>query len=330
MLEQTEKISSGKFGHRETSLDEAAGWLEPGSLAELGEIMARAARLRQEAQGDEVEFCAIVNARSGLCSEDCAFCAQSSHYQTKALVHPLLEVAEIVKRAKAAARAGAMRFGIVTSGRDCPKGALLDRLCRAAEILRKEKIILPCASLSILAPGQAEQLKAAGFARYHHNLESGPTHFPRICTTHGYEQRVETVLMARQAGLEVCVGGIFGLGESAWERAEFIESVAELDPQSIPLNFLNPIPGTKLGSLPMLSPREALAAIAVTRIMAPKAHLRTCGGRHQVLGSLAPLMYLAGASSTMIGNYLTTKGQEPTSDAKDIALLGLKLASIGK
>ena len=330
MLEQMESNTSGKPGGKEMSLDEAAKWLEPGSLAELAELMARATGLREKAQGNEVEFCAIVNARSGRCSEDCAFCAQSSHYQTKALVHSLLQVDEIVNRGRAAARAGALRFGIVTSGRGCPKGADLDSLCRAAEILRKEKTILPCASLGILAPGQAERLKAAGFVRYHHNLESGPTHFPRICTTHAYEQRVETVLMAKEAGLEVCVGGIVGLGESAWERAEFLKAVADLTPQSIPLNFLNPIPGTKLGSLPMLSPLEALAAVAVARIMAPSAHLRTCGGRHQVLGSLAPLMHLAGASSTMIGDYLTTKGQEPTSDVKDIAALGLNLAGIGK
>lgn len=307
---------------------EAAQLLSPSSWSDITGLMARACRLREEHLGQAVELCAIVNARSGMCSEDCAFCAQSKAHHTEAQVHPLLSAQEIVDRARQAAAGGAVRFGIVTSGRGCPQGKALDTICRAVERLRSERIISPCLSLGLLQPDQARRLADAGAVRYHHNLEAGPSFFPRVCTTHSFQDRVDTVLTARQAGLEVCVGGIVGLGESADERAEFLMAVAELEPESVPLNFLNPIPGTRLEAVKPLSALEALAAVAVTRLLAPGAHIRTCGGRRQVLDRLAPLMYLAGASATMTGNYLTTPGQEPQQDALDIAALGLEPARL--
>lgn len=307
-----------------TDLDQAARLLEPASLAELGELMARAGRARQAVHGQTVELCAIVNARSGRCSEDCAFCAQSAHHQTQAEVYPLLSAEEIVARSRAATAAGATRFGIVTSGRGCPEGPALDEICRAVEAIRQEGCISPCGSLGLLRADQARRLASAGLTRYHHNLEAGPSHFPRICTSHGFEDRVETVRLAQTAGLEVCVGGIVGLGESPRERAELALATAQLEPESVPLNFLNPIPGTRLGHLPRLTPLQALAAVAVFRLMLPQAQIRTCGGRQQVLGPLAPLMYLAGADATMIGNYLTTEGRQPADDLADLAALGLR------
>ena len=320
-------ISSGwEPGENPPSLEQAAAWLEPRDLAQLSQLMAQACALRQEHLGSQVEFCAIVNARSGRCSENCSFCAQSAHHNSSAQVYELLPADEIVARGRLAAAHGAQRFGIVTSGRDCPSGTALDEICRAVEILRSEEIILPCLSLGLLQPHQARRLKEAGAVRYHHNLEAGPDFFPRVCTTHAYEDRVETVLNARQAGLEVCVGGIVGLGETPWQRAELAWAVAGLEPESVPLNFLNPIPGTPLASVRPLSPLEALAAVAVFRLMAPRAHLRTCGGRRQVLGRLAPLMYLAGASATMTGDYLTTSGAAPNEDLADVEQLGLTLA----
>ncbi|MFZ5585774.1 MAG: biotin synthase BioB [Thermodesulfobacteriota bacterium] len=307
-----------------TDLDLAARLLQPADLAELGELMAQANRARQAAHGGAVEFCAIVNARSGRCSEDCAFCAQSARHHTTAEVYPLMTADEIVARARMAATAGAVRFGIVTSGKGCPAGRSLDEICRAIERIRGEGLISPCASLGLLAPDQARRLAAAGLARYHHNLEAGPSHFPRICTSHAFADRAATVRAAQAAGLEVCVGGIVGLGESPRERAELALAAAELNPQSVPINFLNPIPGTPLGHLQPLTPLEALAAVAVFRLMLPKARIRTCGGRQQVLGNLAPLMYLAGADATMIGNYLTTEGRQPADDFSDLAALGLR------
>lgn len=306
--------------------ERAARWIEPQGLGELSQLMAAASSLRATAEGDTVEFCAIVNARSGRCSENCSFCAQSAHYPGKAEVYPLLSAEEMVRRGRAAAEAGAQRFGIVTSGRGCPEGEALDEICRAIEVLTGEGVIAPCASLGLLEPGQAKRLRAAGLVRYHHNLEAGPTHFARICTTHAFEDRVDTVRAAQEAGLEVCVGGIVGLGESPAERVELAEAVAELGPESVPLNFLNPIPGTPMADVEPLSPTQALAAVAVFKLFNPQATIRTCGGRQQVLGNLAPLMYLAGAGATMVGNYLTTEGRQPSEDLADLAALGLRPA----
>ncbi|MBI5523796.1 MAG: biotin synthase BioB [Desulfarculus sp.] len=303
-------------------------WLAPTSLAEIGHLMATASLLRHEAQGGTVEFCAIVNARSGRCSEDCSFCAQSAHHHTQAETYPLMDAEEIVARGRAAAAAGAVRFGIVTSGRDCPGGPELDNICRAIERLRAERVIMPCASLGLLKQDQAERLASAGLARYHHNLETSPSFFPQVCTTHSYQDREETIATARDAGLELCVGGIVGLGETPQQRLEFFEAVAGFLPESVPLNFLNPIAGTRLEQAAPLGALEALAAIAVCRLVMPMAHIRTCGGRQQVLGRLAPLMYLAGAGATMIGDYLTTQGGQPGQDLADLTALGLRPATL--
>ncbi len=306
---------------------QAAAWLQPRDLNELGPLLAAANRLRGAHEGPTVEFCAIVNARSGLCSENCSFCAQSAHYQGQAEVYPLMSAEEMVRRGRAAAQAGAQRFGIVTSGRDCPKGEALDEICRAVEVLTKEKVIAPCASLGLLDPPRAQRLANAGLVRYHHNLEAGPSFFPSICSTHSFQARVDTVRAAQEAGLEVCVGGIVGLGETPAQRVELAQAVAELSPQSVPLNFLTPIPGTPMAGRSPLRPLEALAAVAVFKLFNPQAVVRTCGGRQQTLGNLAPLMYLAGAGGTMIGNYLTTEGRQPAEDFNDIAALGLRPAA---
>lgn len=324
-MNQFEQAADQTLAGVKPGLEQAAAWLEPQSLVELTQLMAAAGRVRQAALGDEVEFCAIVNARSGRCSEDCAFCSQSAHYAGGAQVYPLLSVEDIVARGKRAAADGVRRFSIVTSGRDCPRGPELDDICRAVERLRTETGVLPCASLGLLKQDQARQLAEAGLKRYHHNLEAGPTHFARICTSHAFEDRVATNKLAREAGLEICVGGIVGLGESPLERAELAQAVAELEPESVPLNFLNPISGTPLGEVQKLTPSQALAAVAVFRLFAPGAHLRCCGGRAQVLGRLAPLMYLAGASATMTGDYLTTEGCTPQEDTADLNALGLTL-----
>lgn len=322
------QVATRVLGGEAIGPDEAAPWLGKMTLAELGGLMAAAAQVREAFSGQTVELCAIINARSGRCSEDCAFCAQSVRYQTKAQVYPLLSADDMVGAAARAADDGAGRFSLVTSGRSCPDGPDLDEICRAGERLASQGRVLPCASLGLLTLVQARRLKDAGFVRYHHNLEAGPSHFPRICTSHAFQDRVDTIQTAREAGMEICVGGIVGLGESPWERAELAAAIARLEPESVPLNFLNPIPGTALGHLPRLSPLEALAAVAVFRLMIPRAWLRTCGGRQQVLARLAPLMYLAGCDATMIGDYLTTQGRSPDKDTADLAALGLTISNM--
>lgn len=326
MREQIRRAAQAALEGVRPDPDLATQWIEPQGLDQLAALLEAGSLLREAHQGQEVEFCAIVNARSGRCSENCAFCAQSAHHHTQVEVYSLLDAEEIVARGRAAAAAGARRFGIVTSGRACPSGAELDEICRAVERLRGQGIVAPCASLGLLQADQARRLADAGLLRYHHNLEAGPSHYPRICTTHSFEERFQTVQTARQAGLEICCGGIVGLGESAAERVELALALAELEPQSLPLNFLNPIPGTPLEHLPPLTPLQALAAVAVFKMFVPRAHLRTCGGRQQVLGRLSPLMYLAGSSATMVGDYLTTQGRQPSEDLEDLRALGLRPA----
>ncbi|WP_449247054.1 biotin synthase BioB [Desulfarculus baarsii] len=303
---------------------EAAAWLEPDDLGQLGRLLAAAGAARQRWQADAVELCAIVNARSGRCSEDCAFCAQSAHHHTDAQVYPLLSATEIAQRAERAADCGALRFGLVTSGKGCPSGRDLDEICRALELIVKRGRILPCASLGLLNAAQARRLVEAGLRRYHHNLESGPSYFPSICASHAFEERVETVRVAQQAGLEVCCGGIVGMGETPAQRAELAFAVAELAPQSVPVNFLSPIAGTRLAHLRPMGAIQALAALAVFKLIMPQAQIRACGGRAQILGDLAPLMFLAGASAAMTGNYLTTQGPQSQRDLAVIAALGLR------
>jgi biotin synthase len=319
------KISIEASKGKPPKLDQAAKWLQPGSWADLMDLMAAANRVRQAALGDGVEFCSIVNAKSGHCSEDCAFCAQSRHHSARAQAYPLMAPGQIVSLGMEAARAGVRRFSIVTSGRSAPKGAELAAICRAGSRLREEAGVLPCCSLGLLDRDQARQLKSAGFVRYHHNLEAGPGYFAKICSTHAYEDRIRTIEAAKEAGLEVCAGGIVGMGESPLERAGLARAISGLGVDSLPLNFLSPIPGTPLAALSPISCLEALAAVAVFRLFNPGAHIRTCGGRHQILGSLSPLMYLAGASATMTGNYLTTSGPTPQSDRAEVLALGLKL-----
>ncbi len=316
-----DKILSGAL----PSPHELARWLEVADLTQIVALMKVAIEVRNKTQGNKAELCAIVNARSGRCTEDCAFCAQSIHHQTSIQKYPLLSSEEIIQRAERAASDGVRRFSIVTSGRNCPSGKKLDEICKAIEGMRAKAGVLPCASLGLLNEQQARRLKQAGLVRYHHNIEAGPDFFPRICSTHSFEERMRTIDTARDAGLEVCVGGIVGMGEDLHQRAGLAVALARIAPDSVALNFLNPIEGTPLQNQQFLSVLEALASVAVFRLAVPGAQLRCCGGRTQVLGELSAMMYLAGANAVMTGDYLTTHGASPEEDAAEIRALRLDL-----
>lgn len=320
--------AQGALAGKRPSADQATAWLRPADHAELSALLAAASLVRQVTYGDRVELCAIVNARSGRCSENCAFCAQSAHHAAAIESFALLAPDAILVQGRAAAASGIHRFSIVTSGKGFTGEQELDQVCRAVELLRRETELLPCVSLGLLTPVQARRLSSAGAERYHHNIEAGPHFFPEICTTHTFDDRVETIHIARDAGLELCVGGIIGLGETLAQRLDLAVAIADLQPDSVPLNFLNPIAGTPLAAQPRLSVTDALAATAVFKLHLPMAVLRTCGGREQVFGRLAGLMYLAGASATMTGNYLTTEGGCATVDTADVETLGLELGLI--
>ena len=286
-------------------------------------LFAEAARIRDHFVGTAVHLCSIINAKSGRCAENCAFCAQSAHHDTGVQVYPLVDEDEIVRCASLAEQNGAGCYGIVTSGTSINSAEELDRVCNAVTRIKAETGISPSCSLGIMGRETALRLKNAGMETYHHNLETARSFFPQICTTHDYEDDVATIRAAKAVGLKVCCGGIFGLGETFDQRIEMALTLRELDADSIPLNFLNPVTGTRLENADNLTPMECLTIIAVYRFLLPDKRLSVCGGREKNLRELQSWMFLAGASGTMTGNYLTTPGRPPELDRqmlKDLEL----------
>jgi len=295
--------------------------------AGLTEVFAGAHWLREKAFGKQVELCSIINAKSGRCAENCAFCAQSSHHQTEAPAYPLKSIDEILAGARTAEAEGSHCFGIVTSGTRINTSEELEQILTALRRIADETTIDPSASLGILDSGLAEQLAAAGCVTYHHNLETARSFFPEICTTHNYEEDVTTVRVAKQAGMKVCCGGIFGLGESLAQRVELALTLRELDIDSVPLNFLNPVAGTPLEHQSDLTPMDCLRIIALYRYLLPTKRISVCGGRIPNLREFQSWIFMAGASGTMVGNYLTTAGRDRETDLQmlqdaDVEVIG--------
>ena len=289
---------------------------------EIVMLLAHANMLRNHFKGNRIDLCAVVNAKSGRCAEDCIFCAQSARHKTDIKTYPLMNTREVIKVSRLAGGDGAHRLGIVTSGRGINNKEELERICEFIKEISKSSNLTPCASLGVLSDEQLSRLRDAGLKRYHHNLETAESHFPKICSTHTYDERVQTVLMVKKKGFEVCSGGIFGLGETPEQRVELSFTLKDLEVDSIPLNFLNPVKGTPAEKQPLLPPLEILKIIALFRFVLPKKDIRVCGGREVGLRTLQPLMYLAGANGTMVGNYLTTSGRDSRVDLQEILDLG--------
>jgi biotin synthase len=295
------------------------------SAAALWSRLGEASLLRERHFGTRVSFCVIINAKSGLCSEDCAFCSQSARASSQAPQYPLLSKDKLVAAAQAAAAAGASRFSLVTAGRGVMSPRDQSAVLAAVAAIKEAVPIRICASLGIVDRGFLMELKAAGLYRFHHNLETAASFFPRICTTHSFAERVATIEAAQAAGLSVCAGGIFGLGESLAQRWEMAQTLKTLAVDAIPLNFLHPLAGTPLEHRPLLDPLTALKIVCAFRLTFPERSVIICGGRQVTLRSLAPLLFAAGADSLMTGDYLTTQGRLPDDDRQMLADLGLEL-----
>jgi len=308
------------------SATEAEARLSNFSMEGVLKLLQEASALRRSFSGERVSLCSIVNARCGNCGENCAFCAQSSRSKAQIKTWPLLSEEEIFKAAEAAAKQGSSHFGIVTSGRALNRDEELSAICRAVSRIASQLPVKPCASLGILKESELRRLKDSGLERYHHNLEAGPSFFAEVCTTRGYDAQLETARAAKSLGLQLCCGGIFGLGESFAQRAELLETIRSLEPDSVPLNFLNPIPGTPLESVKRLEPLECLAAIAVARLMMPETSIRVCGGREVNLRDFQSLIFAAGADSVMVGGYLVTPGRPVEADLRMIRDAGLSIS----
>jgi len=291
---------------------------------DLVRLISEGTSLRERYFGKRVMLCSIVNAKSGLCSEDCAFCAQSVHNRAQVEVYPLLDPERILEEAKKASLMGARRFSIVTSGRALSQRDF-DKVLKAVELIRKETDLLVCSSLGFLDLKRAKALKEAGLSRYHHNLETSPSYFPKICTTHSIQEKIETILCAKEAGLSVCSGGIIGLGEGREERLELALKLRELEVDSVALNFFHPIPGTRLEGQNSLTPLEFLKTVTLFRLVLPSKEIRLTGGRAYGLRDLQVLGILCGANGLMIGNYLTTQGRPYEMDLKMLSDLELSI-----
>lgn len=285
-------------------------------------LLAMADKIRQHYSNDTVDCCAIINGRSGHCPENCRFCAQSSHYHTGASVYPLLDSDTIIAAAKKAKAAGAARFAIVTSGRSVVEGPEFDAILNTLKRIRQEVKLETCCSLGLITLKQAIALKNIGVSRYHANIETAPSYFPSICSTHTFADKASVIHTAQTAGLRVCSGGILGLGETPQQRVEMAFTLKDLGIDSVPLNILNPIAGTPFENNQPLSPWEILRTFAVFRFILPKALIRTAGGREVNLRSMQAYALTSGLNGLMIGGYLTTGGNSVSVDMQMIHDLG--------
>ncbi len=296
--------------------------LIPATPGQTLDLIHAADRIRRHFKQQQAFTCAIINAKSGFCAEDCAFCAQSAHHQTDIATHDLHDAGTLIETGLQMAEAGATNYSVVTSGTSLT-AAEIDTVCEAARTLKNRTDLTLCASVGMLNEAAALKLKQAGITRYHHNLETALSFFDQVCTTHDYEDDIQTVLMAKGAGMLVCSGGIFGLGESWEQRVELAFTLKELAVDSIPVNFLNPIPGTRLADRPLLKPLEALACIALMRFIHPDLDIPVCGGREVTLKDFQSWVFLAGANGLMVGNYLTTLGRKLETDMEMISEMGM-------
>ena len=293
--------------------------------ASLDELLNETNKVRNETFGNDIDFCAIVNIKSGRCTMDCRFCAQSQHHYAASETYPLISTAELASETERLWSQNIRRVGWVSSGRS-PTAEELDAIIDSAASLlsSKDEHQLCCASLGQLESSALSRLKESGFCRYHHNLETSEQFYPSICTTQSWRDRRKTVERVKELGWPVCSGGLFGLGETWEDRHQLALTLKKLEVDSVPLNFLNPIAGTPLADRALLSPDEALRIIALFRLTLPKATLRICGGRPAVFAGREQdeLLFRAGANALMTGNYLTTSGISPEKDREMLERCG--------
>ena len=303
---------------RRLNRDEDLGWLLE---AELSELQAGAFLLQKHFRGNHIDLCTIVNGRSGRCSENCKYCAQSAYHHTGVEEYPLMSKEELFRHAKANQEGGGNRFSIVTSGRAL-SGKEFETVLEAYKEMNDTLSIHLCASHGILTEEQLQKLYEAGVRQYHHNIETSKRYFPEICTSHTYDDRIKTIKLAQKAGLNVCSGGIIGMGETWADRIDMAISLSELNIKSIPINSLMAIPGTKLEGMPPLSGDDILRTIALFRFINPEADIRMAAGR-KLMPENGATAFKAGASASITGNMLTTSGTTMKDDLEILKKLGL-------
>jgi len=307
-------------GHRLDG-DEGLAILQAGD-EQLLDLLAAAYRVRYAAFGNRVHLNFLINAKSGRCGEDCGYCSQSKVSRAEIPQYDLIGPEQILDGARMAARRRVRTYCIVTSGR-APSEREIDAIAEVVPKIKAAYRLKICYSPGLLTPEQAERLRACGVDRINHNLNTSRRFFPKICTTHSYQQRLDTLRAVREAGMEICCGGIVGMGEEHEDVVELALQVGELEAEAVPVNFLQPIAGTPLEGRQMLNPRYCLKVLALFRMANPRGELRIAAGREMHLGSLQPLG-LYPANSIFVGDYLTTRGQPPEEDYRMIEALGFE------
>ncbi len=292
---------------------------------EIEALIERAWRVRVERFDDATDMCSLVNAKSGGCAQDCGFCAQSRFAEAETPMHAMMEPEQILEHARAAEAAGAHRFCMVTQGQGLSRRDF-EKVLEGTRLVAEHTNLKRCASIGHMSPARAKALKEAGVQRVHHNVETAESYYPEVSQTVRYEGRLRTIDAVREAGLETCVGGILNLGESRAQRVEMAFELAALEPTSVPINLLNPRPGTKFGDREYMDPWEAVKWIAIFRLILPGALFRLCGGRVENIGELQQLAVRAGINGVMMGNFLTTLGNTPEEDRAMFENLGLNVA----
>jgi len=282
---------------------------------EISDLLSLARKVTLKYKGDGVFLRSIISAQTGNCPEDCSFCSQSAHFDTEVEAHPLMAAEKILRAAQQAEKMGAMDFCIVISAKG-PTPRIFKKVLEAVDMLVEETGLKVGCSLGDLTEEQAYTLKEHGVWRYNHNVETCRSHFPNICSTHTYDQRLKTALLVKQTGMHLCCGGILGMGETTKQRIEFAFEIRDIDPTWVPINFLNPRPGTPFEKMSMVAPLEAVKTISIFRLVLPQKILMTAGGREVTLRDLQSMGLMSGANAMILGNYLTTPGRSPEEDLK--------------
>jgi biotin synthase len=295
----------------------------------LADLLALAHDVRVKWCGEEVEVEGIISLKTGGCPEDCHFCSQSGQF-TSPVRSVWLNIPELVEAAKETAKTGATEFCIVAAVRG-PDQRLMSQVKAGIEAINAEVDINIACSLGMLTQEQVDQLKEMGVHRYNHNLEAARSYFPEVVTTHTWEERSETLRLVRERGMEVCCGCIIGMGETLEQRAELAAQLAEVEPDEVPMNFLDPRPGTPFAHLPVIEPRDALRAIAAFRLAMPRTILRFAGGRELTLGDMGARQgMLGGINAIIVGNYLTTLGRDSADDLDLLEELSMPIRELSK
>ncbi|MEA2213803.1 MAG: biotin synthase [Solirubrobacteraceae bacterium] len=305
--------------------EEALRLGEMEDLTEIEALVERAWEARVQRFADSTDMCSLVNAKSGGCAEDCGFCAQSRYAEAETPMHAMMEPEQILEHARAAEAAGAHRFCMVSQGQGLSKRDF-EKVLAGARLVAEQTNLKRCASIGHMSVARAKALKEAGIQRVHHNVETAESYYPEVSTTVRYQGRLRTIDAVREAGLETCVGGILNLGETREQRVEMAFELAAIDPTSVPINLLNPRPGTKFGDREPMDPWEVVKWIAIFRLILPEALFRLCGGRVENLGEMQATAVRAGLNGVMMGNFLTTLGNTPEQDRGMFEELGLNVA----